>query len=84
MNTQTQRYTGSVRTDRVGEFVKGDLEAYITQKGITDQQIVSYSHESTAVVERYNPTLSAIVRPSLEYARRSLPAEAYNWASFIK
>ena len=32
----------------------------------------------------YNQTISAIVRPALEHAPRSLSAEAYTWAYYIE
>ena len=84
VNTQTQRYPRSFRTDQGGEFVNGNLEVYFNGKGITYQQTAAYSHESNGVAERYNQTLSAMVRPALEHALHSLLAEAYNWACYIK
>ena len=84
VNTQTQRYPRSFRTDQGGEFVNGELEAYFKEKGITHQQTAAYSHESNGVAERYNQTLSAMVRPALEHALPSLWAEAYNWACYMK
>ena len=84
VNTQTQRYPRSFRTDHGGEFVNADVEAFFKEKGITHQQTAPYSHESNVVAECYNQTLSAMVRPALEHAPPSLWGEAYNWACYIK
>ena len=84
VNTRTQRYSRSFRTDQGGEYVNGDLEAYFEEEGITYQQRATYSHQSIGVAERYNQTLSVMVCPALKHAPRSLWAEANNWACYIK
>ena len=84
VNTQTQRYPRSFRTEQGGEFFNGDLEAYFKEKDITHQQTAAYSHESNSVAERYKQTISAMVRPALEHAPPSLWAEPYNWACYMK
>ena len=78
VNTQIQRYPRSVHTDQGGEFVNADLEAYVTEKGSTHLQTAAYPHESIGVAERYNQTLSAMVRPAHDHAPPSLWAEAYH------
>ena len=53
VNTQTQRYSRSFRTDQGGEFVNGDLASYFKEKRITHHQTAAYFHESNGVAERY-------------------------------
>ena len=53
VNTQTQRYPRSFRTDQEGEVVNTDQEAYFTDKGITHQQTAAHSPESNGIAERY-------------------------------
>jgi len=45
---------------------------------------ITYSPESNSVAERYNQTLTNMVRPSLDNVPISLWAEAFNWACYIK
>ena len=84
VHTLAQRYHRSFHTDQGGEFVNGDLEAYIEEKRITQKQTTSYSPESNDIAERCTQTLSAIAPPAHEHAPPSLWAEANNWACYIK
>ena len=84
VNTETQRYHRSFRTEQGGEFVNSDPEAYLKEKGIMRLQTAADLHDSNGVAETHNQILSAMVRPALEHAPPSRWAEAYNWPCYIK
>jgi len=84
INTQTKRYPRSFRTDQGGEYIHTELTDYIESKGIQHLITAAYSPESNGVAERYNQTLTNMVRPSLDNVLASLWAEAFNWACYVK
>ncbi|MHB8545134.1 MAG: DDE-type integrase/transposase/recombinase, partial [Leptospirales bacterium] len=84
VKTQTKHYPRAFRTDQGGEFDNKDLALYFEERGIKHQPSAAYSHESNGTAERYNLTLTNMVRPALEDVPPSLWAEAFNWACYLK
>jgi len=84
INTQTKRYPWSFRSDQEGEYINAELTDYFESKDIQHLITTAYSPESNGVAERYDQTLTNIVRPSHDNVPTSLWAEAFNWACYVK
>jgi len=84
INTQMKGYPRFFRSDQGGEYVNAELTDYFESKGIQHLITAAYAPESNGVAERYNQTLTNMVRPSLDNVPASLWAEAYNWACYNK
>jgi len=84
INTQTKRYSRSFRSDQGGEYINTELTDYFESKGIQYLVTAAYSPESNGVAERYNQTLTNIVRHYLDNVPASLWAEVFNWACYVK
>jgi len=84
INTQTNRYSRSFRSDQEGEYINGERTDYFESKGIQHLVTAAYSPESHGVAERYNQTLTNMIRPSLDNVPASLWAEVFNWACYVK
>jgi transposase InsO family protein len=65
VNTQTGRYSSSVRSDQRGEFVNNEWITYCFKKGIIHEMTAAYSPESNGIAERVNLILANMYRPSL-------------------
>ncbi|GJP60914.1 hypothetical protein CLOP_g18134 [Closterium sp. NIES-67] len=55
----------SIRTDRGGEFLGGDLTAWLKKQGIEHQLTTSYTPQSNGVAERANRTILETARALL-------------------
>jgi hypothetical protein len=66
----------TLRTDRGGEFVSGDLKEYLAEKGIIHQQSIAYAHQQNGKAERANRSLTNTVRALLLQAK----FPQYMWA----
>ena len=66
IKNQTERYPRSFRSDQGGEYINAELTSYFESKGIQHLVTAAYSPESNGVAERYNQTLTNMVRPSLD------------------
>ncbi|GJP40682.1 hypothetical protein CLOM_g333 [Closterium sp. NIES-68] len=55
----------SIRTDRGGEFLGGDLTAWLKKQGIEHQLTMSYTPQSNGVAERANRTILETARALL-------------------
>ena len=83
VKTQTERYPRAFRTNQGGEFDNKDLALYFKERGIKHQTAAPYLHESNGTTERYNLTLTNVVRPALEDVPPSLSTEAFSWACYL-
>jgi len=84
VKTSTERYPRSFRTDQGGEYVNKELETYFKSNGIKHQTTAAYSQKSNGTAERYNQTLTSMVRSSLKDVPPFLWVEAFNWAAYLK
>ena len=53
---------GTLRSDRGGEYMSLDFNAYLTERGIKHQCIVSYTPQQNGVAERKNMSLMEMAR----------------------
>jgi len=72
INTQTKRYPRSFRSDQGGKYINAELTDDFESKGIQHLVTAAYSPESNGVAERYNQTLTNMVRPFLDNVPASL------------
>lgn len=68
LECQTGQKVKKIRTDRGGEFVNGELEAFYVEKGIVQETTAGYAPEQNGQAERLNRTLLDKVRPMLAAA----------------
>ncbi|EPZ35576.1 Integrase, catalytic core domain-containing protein [Rozella allomycis CSF55] len=68
IETQSGRKVKTVRSDRGGEFVDGDLQKYFTEKGIKHYLTDKYTPEMNGTAERKNGLLMAAARCLLRQA----------------
>lgn len=78
LRTSTGLPVINVRTDRGGEYMSKDLEAYFDHNGIVHQSTLPYTPEQNGKAERLNRTLLEKARSML--ADSSLPFEAWGEA----
>ena len=82
---ETGRSMVKLRTDNAKEFLSGEFQDYIKQKGIRHELTAPYSPEQNSVVERDNRTVVECVRSMLH--QKSLPlefwGEAVNTAVYV-
>ena len=60
--TQFQKKPKCIRSDRGGEYVNKDLQAYLKKEGIKIQNTVAYSPQQNGVAERKNRSLIEMAR----------------------
>ena len=63
--TQTDLRVQSVRHDRGGEFLEGELQLYYAQKGIQMEPTAAYSAEANGIAERFNLTILDMSLPMI-------------------
>lgn len=76
----------TIRSDRGGEYMAGELKQYFRSKGIATQYTAPYSPQQNGVAERKNRTLIEMARCMLTDAGlpKYLWAEAVNMANYIQ
>jgi len=84
INTQTKRYPRSFHSDQGGKYINAELTDYFESQGIQYLVTATYSAKFNGVAERYNQSLTNLVRPSLDNVPTSLWVEAFNWACYVK
>lgn len=72
------------RNDNGGEYVNKEARKYFLEKGIVVETIPPYSHESNGVAERFNRTVTNMVRCMIMDHGRFLWGEAYATAVYLK
>ena len=75
---ETGRSMVKLRTDNAKEFLSGEFQDYIKQKGIRHELTAPYSPEQNSVVERDNRTVVECARSMLY--QKSLPLEFWGEA----
>ena len=86
LETQCGHKLKAVRTDRGGEYLGGEMEAYFASKGVQHQLTAPYTPEQNGAAERLNRTLMERVRAMLIASGlgKELWAEAVLTANYIR
>ncbi|KAH0605313.1 uncharacterized protein H6S33_004535 [Morchella sextelata] len=72
------------RTDGGGEYINKDITNYFETQGIVHEQTPPYTPESNGVAERFNRTVTTIVRCMIMDHPKSLWGEVYATAVYHK
>ncbi|KAH0609220.1 uncharacterized protein H6S33_001448 [Morchella sextelata] len=72
------------RTDGGGEYINKDITNYFDSQGIVHEQTPPYTPESNGVAERFNRTVTTMVRCMIMDHPKSLWGEAYATAVYLK
>ena len=80
-NSKIQRF----RSDNGGEYIDTALQEYFRNQGIVSEMTPPYSHESAGVAERFNRTITTMMRSMMiNMQSKFLWAEAAATAVYIK
>lgn len=76
----------SIRTDRGGEFLNNELDAYLTKSGIVHQKTTAYTPQQNGKAERLNRTLLTTTRALLTDSPlgKSFWGEALQTANYLR